>query len=99
MLKIYDEYKKYGVENYYKLHNKQYFNPHLNKIEIIYQKYLVELVDLNTSILDIACGDGLIAQLAIKYNHNRYVEGTDPYFNNKYTKYNYSFEDTVECQI
>jgi hypothetical protein len=93
MLKIYDEYKKYGVENYYKLHNKQYFNPHLNKIEIIYKKYLIELVESNTSIIDIACGDGLISQLAIKYNNNRYVEGTDPYFNNKYTKYNYSFED------
>jgi hypothetical protein len=53
MLKIYDEYKKYGVENYYKLHNKQYFNPHLNKIEILYQKYLIELVDINTSIIDI----------------------------------------------
>lgn len=93
MLKIYNEYRKHGVDGYYKLHNKDYFNPHLQKIEELYIKYLKELIDSNTTILDVACGDGLIGRLVEKYNNNIHVDGTDPYFNNKYTIYNYSFED------
>jgi hypothetical protein len=93
MLKIYDEYQKYGVDGYYKAHNRDYFNPHRQKIEDLYIKHLKELIGSNKTILDIACGDGLIAQLVNKYNNNCIVEGTDPYFNNKYTTYNYSFED------
>jgi hypothetical protein len=93
MLKIYDEYQKYGVAGYYKVHNKDYFNPHHQKIEDLYLKYLKELIGSNINVLDIACGDGLIAKLVNKYNNNSIIEGTDPYFNNKYTTYNYSFED------
>jgi hypothetical protein len=93
MLKIYDEYQKYGVDGYYKAHNRDYFNPHGQKIEDLYLKHLKELIGSNTTILDIACGDGLIDKLVNKYNSNSIVEGTDPYFNNKYTTYNYSFED------
>jgi hypothetical protein len=105
MLKIYDEYQKYGVDGYYKSHNRDYSNPHSQKIEDLYINHLRELIGSNISysaegtmepvvnILDIACGDGLIAQLVNKYNNNCTVEGTDPYFNNKYTTYNYSFED------
>jgi hypothetical protein len=93
MLKIYDEYQKYGVDGYYKVHNKEYFNPHQQKIEDLYLVYLKELITPNITILDIACGDGLIGKLVDKYNNNCIVEGTDPYFNNKYTNYNYSFED------
>ncbi len=93
MLKIYNEYQKYGVDGYYKVHNKQYFNPHNKKIEGLYIKHLKELIDSTTSVIDIACGDGLIAQLVNKYNNNILIDGTDPYFNNKYTTYNYSFED------
>jgi hypothetical protein len=93
MLKIYDEYQKYGVDGYYKAHNRDYSNPHSQKIEDLYINHLKELIGSNTAILDIACGDGLIGKLVDKYNNNCIVEGTDPYFNNKYTTYNYSFED------
>ena len=93
MLKIYNEYIKYGVDGYYKVHNKDYFNPHSQKIEDLYTKYLKELIDSNTTILDVACGDGLIGRLVEKYSNRCIIHGTDPYFNNKYTTYNYSFED------
>lgn len=93
MLKIYNEYQKHGVDGYYKVHNNEYFNPHHQKIEDLYIKHLKELIDSNTTILDIACGDGLIERLVHKHNNNCTVHGTDPYFNNKYTTYNYSFED------
>ena len=93
MLKIYNEYQKHGVDGYYKVHNKDYFNPHHQKIESLYVNYLKELIDSNTTILDIACGDGLIGRLVNKHNNTTIIDGTDPYFNNKYTTYNYSFED------
>ena len=93
MLKIYDEYKKHGVDGYYRVHNMVYSNPHHQKIEDLYINYLKELINSNTNIIDIACGDGLIARLVEKHNHNNITDGTDPYFHNKYATYNYSFED------
>jgi hypothetical protein len=92
-IKIYDQYQKYGVKDYYKLFSNQYQNPHEVKIDFIFKKYLVDLISRNTTILDIACGDGLITRLVNHYNQNYNIEGTDPYFSNKYTRFNYSFED------
>ncbi len=93
MLKIYDEYKKHGVDGYYKDHNQEYSNPHSQKIEELYLKYLKELIGSNKKLLDIACGDGLIGRLVEKYNNTCIIQGTDPYFINKYTTYTYSFQD------
>ena len=33
MLKIYNEYQKYGVQNYYKKFSSKYINPHEDKIK------------------------------------------------------------------
>ena len=92
-IKIYDQYQKYGVAEYYKQFSNQYQNPHHAKIESIFIKYLFKLISRKTCILDIACGEGLITRLVNHYNQNYNIDGTDPFFNNQYTKFNYSFED------
>jgi 2-polyprenyl-3-methyl-5-hydroxy-6-metoxy-1,4-benzoquinol methylase len=93
MAGIYDQYKKYGVENYYKQFSKQYKNPHEQQIREIYIKHISCFIDRNTKILDIACGEGLIAKLVNIHNNNYNIYGTDPFFNNSYCHYNYSFSD------
>jgi hypothetical protein len=60
MLKIYNEYQKYGVQNYYKKFSFKYINPHEDKIKNIYNKHIKELINTSDKIIDIACGDGLI---------------------------------------
>jgi len=93
MLKIYNQYQKYGVKDYYQNFSEQYFNPHQDRIKSIYIKHIKDIISRNTTILDIACGDGLISRLVNQYNQNNNVTGTDPYFTNQYTKFNFSFED------
>lgn len=109
-LKIYNQYAKYGVANYYKQYAKEYYNPHADKISEIYSKYLSEYItnelDNGKTILDIACGDGLITKIILiaycKFQNNntkfinkvkKQIKGCDPYFVNKYVDYTYSFED------
>lgn len=93
MLKIYNQYQKYGVEEYYKQHSSEYFNPHQEKIRSLYKKYIHNHIPRNGIILDIACGDGLIEKIIKCTNPTVFVEGTDPFFDNKYCKYKFSFED------
>jgi len=97
MLKIYNQYQEYGVEGYYKHHSSTYFNPHQEKIIILYKKHIESHIPRNGIILDIACGDGLIEKIIknnnINMNISINIEGTDPFFKNKYCKYNFSFED------
>jgi hypothetical protein len=90
---IYDQYKKYGVENYYKSFSTQYKNPHEQQITEIYIKHICPLINTHDKILDISCGEGLIGKLVNTYNNNYNIKGSDPYFNNNYTHYNYSFSD------
>jgi len=103
MLKIYHEYKALGVDSYYKQKSETYYNPHYTTIEYIYTTYITHLINNNDIILDIACGDGLISRLINKHNNTQHttiiVEGTDPYFNNKYVTYKYSFEDIAKGNI
>jgi hypothetical protein len=96
MLKVYDEYKKYGIAEYYKNYSKDYYNPHHVQIKDIYLKYILNLISRNDNILDIACGDGLITRLINTYSHNYNIDGLDPYFDNIYTKFHYSFEDIAK---
>jgi 2-polyprenyl-3-methyl-5-hydroxy-6-metoxy-1,4-benzoquinol methylase len=93
MLKIYNQYQTHGVKDYYQQFSNKYFNPHQDRIKTIYIKYIKDMISRNTTILDIACGDGLISRLVDHYNQNHNVDGTDPYFTNQYTKFNFSFED------
>lgn len=99
MLKIYNEYQKYGVENYYKKFSSKYKNPHEDKITYIYNKHIKQLINKGDKILDIACGEGLICRLVNQYNNNFNIEGCDPYFNNKYCKLKFSFEDISKGKL
>jgi hypothetical protein len=105
-LKIYNEYKKYGVDGYYKKYANTYFNPHENKINNILIDIIKNIYSNSLTILDIACGNGLVSKIINNYllnnkleNNNIIIEGTDPYFNNKYCNYNYSFEDIANGLI
>ena len=98
MLKIYNQYQTYGVKDYYQKFSNKYFNPHQDRIKTIYIKYIKDMISRNTSILDIACGDGLISRLVDHYNQNHNVDGMDPYFTNQYTKFNFSFEDIASTR-
>jgi hypothetical protein len=99
MLKIYDEYKKHGVENYYKNYSSQYTNPHKDRIIKLYIKHIKPILTNKDLIIDIACGDGLICKLVNDYNHNYNIEGCDPYFTNKYCSSNLSFEDISQGKL
>lgn len=100
-LKIYNQYAKYGIHNYYSQFSDEYYNPHADKITTIYNRYLATYLNnallAGGSILDIACGDGLITRIIKSStelnNINDRIKGCDPYFVNKYVNYPYSFED------
>ncbi len=98
-LRIYDEYKTHGVEKYYLENSNKYYNPHQTRIETIFIKYIKELISRNDTILDIACGDGLISRLVHYHNQNYNIEGCDPYFDNKYCSIKLSFEDIALGQL
>lgn len=91
-LKIYDQYMKYGVNEYYKINWNTYYNPHAINITDIVNKYALPYLNCDDKILDIACGDGLISKIL----NNFVVDGVDPYFDNKYVKYKYKFEDIAK---
>jgi 2-polyprenyl-3-methyl-5-hydroxy-6-metoxy-1,4-benzoquinol methylase len=99
MLKIYDEYQKYGIDIYYKTHSIEYYNPHEEKIKNIYRKHILNIITEHDEIVDIACGDGMITRIISEYNNNNNVDGIDPYFNNKYTQMNLSFEDIAKGEL
>ena len=99
MLKIYNEYQKHGIDNYYKLHSNDYYNPHEDKIKSLYIKHILNIIKTYDIILDIACGDGMISRIINKYSNNKNVDGIDPYFNNKYTHMNLSFEDIAKGEL
>lgn len=92
MLKIYNKYQTHGVDGYYKNFSKEYYNPHEYKITEIYKKHISKLIQKSDTILDIACGDGLITKLVHQYNSNYNTYGVDPYFENKFVTYKLSFE-------
>jgi hypothetical protein len=98
-LKIYNEYQKYGVEDYYKKFSKTYSNPHEERIRKVYLEHIGPLILTNDKILDIATGNGLMCKLVNNYNGNYNIEGTDPYFNNEYCNMNLSFKDIAKGML
>jgi SAM-dependent methyltransferase len=95
MLKVYDMYQKHGVTNYYKKYSNDYYNPHQDKIKDLFIKHLQPLISRNDTILDIACGNGLISRIVNEYCNYDYnnIDGTDPFFDNMYVTMKLSFED------
>ena len=98
-LKIYNEYQKYGVEDYYKKYSKTYSNPHEERIKKVYLEHIGTLISPNDKILDIATGSGLMCKLVNSYSGNYNIQGTDPYFNNKYCTMKLSFEDIAKGML
>ena len=95
MSTIFDQYKKYGIDEYYLKLGDKYSNPH--------EKYIISCLDLinfnkNDDFLDLFCGDGLITSYLLnKKCHN--ITGCDKYMSDIYVKkcnkqcLNFSFED------
>jgi len=98
MLKIYNQYQEFGVEDYYKKYSVEYYNPHQDKIKNLFTKHITPLIKITDHILDLACGDGLISRLLLNVNHSN-VEGCDPFFVNKYCHYSFSFEDIAKGKL
>jgi 2-polyprenyl-3-methyl-5-hydroxy-6-metoxy-1,4-benzoquinol methylase len=99
MLRIYDEYKLHGIDKYYLENSDKYYNPHQEKIEAIFIKYIMNHTSRNETILDIACGDGLISRLVHHHINNYNIDGCDPYFDNQYVSLKLSFEDIALGQL
>ena len=79
-------YEKLGIEGYYKLHNKDYSNPHINEI-----RYLVKesncIKYIGKDILDLCCGSGEITNILESIEpHSFNIEGLDPYTTPEYKK-------------
>lgn len=95
-LKIYDEYALHGVDEYYRKFAKKYYNPHEFKIcEVLDDNVFTKYIFQHSKILDFACGDGLVSRKLRIKNKNTVVKGSDPYFNNIYCDYHYSFDDII----
>lgn len=90
-------YEKYGVAGYYQQFHKSYANPHEDKIVEIFYKHLVTVIpdNLDISIVDIACGNGLVSKMISKINPAILTVGIDPYFENKYCHMKLSFDDII----
>lgn len=97
-MKIRDEYNKIGVASFYKIKNKSYINPHKDFIE---ECLLYHWSSKYKTVLDMACGDGLVT----KYLKNKNliskgnIFGCDAYMYERYEKetkekcFKYAFED------
>ena len=57
------------------------------------------MITPNDKLLDIDTGNGLVCKLVNKYNRNYNIEGTDPYFSNKYCNMNLSFRDIARGML
>lgn len=96
-------YEELGVEGYYKLHNEDYSNPHINEIEYLLKKE-IDKNYFGTNILDLCCGSGEVTNILKQYmgirNYN--IEGLDPYTAPAYKKNTgkdcliYDFKDIVQ---
>ncbi|MBQ7928075.1 MAG: class I SAM-dependent methyltransferase [Methanobrevibacter sp.] len=78
---ILNEYKKHGVDEFYRLHSHDYENPHNDIIENL----LVEaksVWNIKGNILDLCCGSGEVSRMFKECN----VEGLDPYTKELYEK-------------
>lgn len=95
MLSVYDEYSLHGVQSYYKQFSNNYYNPHELSIIDVLNTNIKKYLNKNMSVLDFACGDGLISRYIRNNFNNIIVEGSDPYFNNIYTTYKLSFDDVI----
>ncbi|SDA48543.1 Methyltransferase domain-containing protein [Methanobrevibacter millerae] len=71
---IINEYKKYGVDRFYKLHGHYYENPHKDIVESLLREARTQW-KVEGNILDLCCGSGEVSNIFSDCN----VEGIDPY--------------------
>lgn len=71
---IINEYKKHGVDNFYKLHNHDYTNPHRDIVENLIDSAKSQW-GISGNILDLCCGSGEVSACLAEFD----VEGIDPY--------------------
>ncbi|WP_462315715.1 class I SAM-dependent methyltransferase [Methanobrevibacter sp.] len=71
---IINEYKKHGVDAFYRLHGHDYENPHIDIVENLL-KSAKEEWNINGDILDLCCGSGEVSHALEDCN----VDGIDPY--------------------
>ena len=71
---IINEYKKHGVDTFYKLHSHDYENPHIDIIENLLTIAREEW-NIHGNILDLCCGSGEVSNVFKECN----VDGIDPY--------------------
>lgn len=95
-LSIRKEYETLGVDTYYSDHAETYHNPHavfaLNCLDQLWKKDF-------KSVLDFACGDGLVSKHLAKTQCVDGIVGCDKFMFSRYIKethnecFQYSFED------
>lgn len=78
---IVNEYKKHGVDNFYRLHAHDYENPHRAVVELII-KEAKDQWNIGGSVLDLCCGSGEVSNVLTDLD----VEGLDPYTKELYEK-------------
>lgn len=93
---IRDEYKKMGVENFYKTNKTSYINPHIENIHLCLDKVLSK-IEIK-SFIDLAAGNGEVTSYLNKKGIKKSI-GIDPYLFETYINntgnecLNLSFED------
>lgn len=96
-MKIRNEYKNLGVDQFYELNKNTYENPHSDIIEK-HLEHLIKTEYLNKTnkILDLCCGTGQVS-IPLKNRSFNFLEGCDPYTFEEYKKrtglnaYNFNF--------
>ncbi len=78
---IINEYKKHGVDNFYKLHGNDYENPHKDIVENIILEAKNKW-NIRGNVLDLCCGSGEVSNVLKDCD----VEGLDPYTGELYEK-------------
>lgn len=71
---IVNEYKRHGVDDFYRLHAHDYENPHRDVVEKIVRKAKDEW-NIEGSVLDLCCGSGEVSNVLRDFD----VEGLDAY--------------------
>lgn len=71
---ILNEYKKHGVDEFYRLHSHNYINPHKDRIENLLTEAKT-IWNIKGSILDLCCGSGEVSRMFSECN----VDGVDPF--------------------
>ena len=67
-------YEKYGIDEYYRIHQLDYKNPHEKTISELLN-YAKDNWNLGNNLLDLCCGSGEVTRVFFDKN----IEGIDPY--------------------